>query len=276
MTGILVAASQIPSASPPEPGFDLSCRLVAYLRSTEFEKVWDGKVNYLLITHHYSVQPGMAEVGESVVVEECVMTCSDLPKTRGSVTGRRIHGIITNCLVGEGLTINSLSVGTSIYSIAVVKMAESAQRYEWVPHGEGWALMLGAAPNRHGLNVLTVGADGFDARGAELRERIVRLLNDELDRADDPLLGCSPFLQLMVQATEEADGFDVRIEHNKLWLPCRLLVALKKPPEVSVDAVFETSTLAGLHTDGLRESVARFCRRWDRGNAVFHVEVVDH
>ena len=61
-------------------------------------------------------------------------------------------------------------------------------RWEWVPHGSGWALMQDQYIQFsgemlwfpvHGMNRLTVSGDGFDSTGAELRKRIVDMLNAE-------------------------------------------------------------------------------------------------
>lgn len=63
--------------------------------------------------------------------------------------------------------------------------------WEWVRHGNGWALMQGqhitfadgsAVHHVHGFNKLTVADDGFDWGGEELRATIARLLNEEAGR----------------------------------------------------------------------------------------------
>jgi hypothetical protein len=59
---------------------------------------------------------------------------------------------------------------------------EDQPEWNWVPHGDGWALMQGRHSARHGLNKLTVRPESFDWGGAELRALIAKLLNEHAEK----------------------------------------------------------------------------------------------
>ncbi len=59
---------------------------------------------------------------------------------------------------------------------------EDQAEWNWVTHGDGWALMQGRCSRQHGLNKLTVKTAGFDWGGEALRELIARLLNEHTEK----------------------------------------------------------------------------------------------
>jgi hypothetical protein len=59
---------------------------------------------------------------------------------------------------------------------------EDQPEWNWVPHGDGWALMQRRCSQPHGLNKLTVRPDGFDWGGEEMRTLIAKLLNEHAEK----------------------------------------------------------------------------------------------
>src|SRR5258706_15047570 len=55
---------------------------------------------------------------------------------------------------------------------------EDQAEWNWVTHGDGWALMQGRCSRQHGLNKLTVKTAGFDWGGGALSQLNARVLNE--------------------------------------------------------------------------------------------------